>query len=216
MTKFARFYKNGKLQEFSMTEIETLITAEKNKELLADIIFHRYYDRFLKQFFYKSTKTKSYTKTVNGKEVTETLNEFNAEYKSGFSIMTNCCLLIEMIATYFEGTNETTKSGSETFKAVFIKAKQYGNNLKVFENETFYKNIRCGLLHQGETYGKFKIRRAGKLFDKTNLIINAMLFCDDLKNFLESYKQELISAKWDSEIWDKCRVKLRYIIKNSK
>lgn len=199
-----------------MTDIENLIANEKNKEQIAEIIFHRYYDRYLKPFYFVSSTKQAYTKTVDSAEVTERLNEFNTEFKSGFAIMTNCCLLIEVIATYFEGTDETIKSGSETFKAVFNKAKQYENNISVFVNKPFYKNIRCGLLHQGETYGKFKIRRIGQLFDERDLVINATRFCDKLKDFLESYKNELIKEKWDSEVWDKCRVKLRYIIKNSK
>ncbi len=216
MASFSRYYKDRKLYDFSMSDIESLIVDETNKKQLADIIFHRYYDRYLKPFYFSSPTQQTYTETVNENEVKSLKNEFTTEFKSGFVIMTNCCLLIEVIATYFEGANETTKSGSETFKAVFKKANEYSNELKIFENEHFYRNIRCGLLHQGETYGKFKIRRSGALLNKEHLTINAKLFCDKLKDFLNSYRQELMTAKWDSDIWDKCRIKLMHIINNSK
>ena len=35
--------------------------------------------------------------------------------------MTNCCLLIETIATFFEGQNEAKKPGKETFNLYFKK-----------------------------------------------------------------------------------------------
>lgn len=216
MALFARYYDNKVLVETSMNEVENLIKDEANKEAIANAIFHRYYDRYLKIFYFQADKRSSYTKTKNNITQTVVRNEFDEEFKSGFSIMTNCCLLIETIATFFEGQNETKKSGKDTFKLVFQKAATYNNPLRCFENEEFYKNVRCGLLHQGETYGKFLIRRdTSTLFDTASKTINAKLFCDNLKLFLNNYKDELINAKWDSDIWDKCRIKLRHIISNS-
>jgi len=212
MTLFARYYKNRKLTEVLMTEISTLIQDESNKKIIAEYIFHRYYDRYLKIFFFKSSNSLEYTK-CNGDIVTK--DEFEEEYKNGFSIMTNCCLLIETIASFFEGENKTQKSGSETFTLVFKKAKEYNNKMSVFENEKFYSEVRCGLLHQGETYGKFKIRRDCAYFDTTTKTINAKLFCDSLKDFLNSYQKELENAKWDDALWDNCRIKLRHIINNA-
>jgi hypothetical protein len=217
MTLFARYYDDNKLIEVSMDDIEKYITDETNRNIIADTIFHRYYDRYLKIFYFSSTETKSYLKKNNGKDESVTRNKFNEEFKSGFSMMTNCCLLIETIASFFEGQNETKKSGTDTFKLIFQKALSYDNPLSCFKEEPFYKNVRCGLLHQGETYGKFIIRRdSSKLFDSTTKVINAKLFCDHLKSFLTSYKTELENAKWDSDIWDKCRIKIRCIIDNSR
>ena len=51
---------------------------------------------------------------------------------------------------------------------------------------------------------------------KTEKIINAKMFCDSLKDFLLSYQKELEHEKWDSDIWDNCRIKLRHIIDNCK
>jgi len=103
-------------------------------------------------------------------------------------------------------------------KTFFSQAHKYNNELKVFENESdFYFAIRCGLLHQGETKKKFKIKRIGELFDKSKLTINATKFCYFLNEFLVSYKNDLCNpnTKWEGDIWDKCRLKLRYIISNN-
>ncbi len=215
MTLFSSTYINNRLFETSMAEIEILITSEANKIEISNAIYERLYERYIKIFFYKSNNFAEYFKTDNKIVKAKKNSIFNAEYKSGFSMMTNCSLLIETINAFLEGNNQTSY-GDETFNRFFIKAKFYNNPLSVFENQKFYKNIRCGLLHQGETYGGFKIQREGKLYNKSKKIINAKIFCDEMNNFLLSYKKELLSSDWDSEIWDNCRTKIRYIIKNSK
>ena len=69
------------------------------------------------------------------------------------------------------------------------KAVSYKNDLAQFKDKPIYRNVRNGLLHQGETYKDFKIRREGNLF-KDNTI-NATKFCNSLNQFLESYRDEL-------------------------
>lgn len=216
MTLFARYYENRRLIQVSMDDISEYIQNEKNKEKIADSIFHRYYDRYLKIFDYKSTLKFDYTNGLNVDDKIIRAEEFTKEYKSGFVIMGMCCILIETISTFFEGQNESRKPGPDTFRYIFEKAKYYNNPLECFiaENQ-FYKSIRCGLLHQGETYSKFKIKRNGPLFDKQEKSINAQLFFNATKKFLNSYRDDLKSAKWDSDLWDKCRVKLRFITDNS-
>lgn len=216
MTKFSSSYRNNTLFETSMEEMQTLITSQTNKIEISNAIYERLYGRYIKIFFYESNIIVEYFKTEDKIIKPKRNSIFNAEYKSGFSIMTNCSLLIETIIAFLEGNNKTSTYGDETFNRFFIKAKFYNNRLSIFENQNFYKNIRCGLLHQGETYGGFKIQREGKLYNKSKKIINAKIFCDEMNNFLISYKKELLSSDWDSEIWDNCRTKIRYIIKNSK
>ena len=56
MTLFARYYDNKTLVETSMNEMENFIKDELNKEKIANAIFHRYYDRYLKIFYFQSEK----------------------------------------------------------------------------------------------------------------------------------------------------------------
>lgn len=214
MTLFARYFENNKLHEINMLELENFIQNEDNKKKIAKIIYHRYYDRYIKIFFYRDSVNQNYLYYENQ---LQSKPVFDTEYKSGFSIMTNCCLLIETLGTFFQGSNKSNQNGKQIFELVFQKAKAYNNPLCKFIGSSFYNDIRCGLLHQGETYNQFKINRhSSTIFDKETRTINAMLFCISLKNFLLDYQKELENAEWDSEIWDNCRVKIRHIIANSR
>mgnify|MGYP003612181445 CR=1 FL=1 len=199
-----------------MLEIEILIQNEQNKSKISNAIYERFYERYIKIFFYDSKEKYTYYKIENDVEKIKQNTIFNAEYKNGFSIMTNCSLLIETIVAFLQGDNKTTSYGENTFNNFFRKAEYYNNPLSIFENQKFYKNIRCGILHQGETYGGFKILREGKLFNKEEKIINAKLFCMEMNNLLISYKNELIESDWNSDIWVNCRKKIIHIINNSK
>ncbi|XVJ65810.1 MAG: hypothetical protein HEQ40_06490 [Lacibacter sp.] len=212
MVSFARFYnKDNQLVNISMNEIETLISNEENKVKIAEFVYERLYNRFLKIFSYKSGKTKLYLKGDNQVEK----DVFSEEYKNGFIMMASCSLLIETLGSYLLGVNETPKYKSvEMFDCVFKKADTYGNELRLFLGSPFYKKIRCGLLHQGEIYGSFKIVRQGELLKENK--INATRFYNCLSKLLTSYKIELINSKWDSEVWDCCRNKIRYIVSNSR
>jgi hypothetical protein len=195
-----------------MSEIERLIDDQANQEIIAEYVYQRLYNRFLKIFDFKSDAKVLYDK--NG-ETTE-INAFNEEYKNGFLIMTSCSLLIETFASFLLGLNETPRGKStDMFNKVFEYAEIKENELKVFKNGPFYNKIRCGLLHQGEVYGKFKITRMGlKLLD--NETIDAYLFLKYLNQLLLTYKEDLTKGKWDSKEWDACRLKIRYITTNAK
>jgi hypothetical protein len=211
--RFARYYEKGSLYDYDMSQMSILIKDEQNKKVIANILYHRFYDRYLKLFFYNSSIKASYSK----KEKTEIRNQFNTEFKSGFIIMANSCLVIELISNFLSGVDKTKKSGGKTFEFVFKKAKEYNNSLNQFSEQPIYGKVRNGLLHQGETYGKFRITRDSKaeLFNKNERTINATLFVKALKAFLKSYKKELECEDWNSEIWKNCRTKIEYIIKNS-
>lgn len=214
MTTFSRYYDaDGLLHETTMEKLEELLTNECNKALIADLIYHRYYDRYLKIFDFEDDNPKEYTDSDENKRQK---NIFKTEYKSGFSMMVNCCIVIEALASYLTGTNFINSNGDQAYNLIFKKASDYDNDLSIFENRSIYKHIRNGLLHQGETYNKFKIRRDGHLLDGNT--INATEFFKHLKKFIESYKTQLTDdrTKWDSDLWDKCRIKLRYIIGNTR
>lgn len=218
MTTFSRYYdEEGILHETTMDQLENLLKDEKNKAQIAKLIYHRYYERYLKIFDYADSIKKTYCD--DKRNVRGEFSVFNMEYKNGFAIMANCCLLIETLASFLNGFDKTPdRSAVKAYKKVFEKAKNdYDNNLGVFLNEPIYGAVRCGLLHQGETYEGFKIRRDGQiLFDKKAKIINATLFLNSSKEFLKSFQDELSNKAWDDDLWDRCRIKLRYIIENTR
>lgn len=136
------------------------------------------------------------------------------EFKNGFSIMANCCLLIETYECFRQGLAETPyKKGQSNFtaffdrEALFIELKGLGGD--------FYSYVRNGILHQGETKQGWTITRNGKLlFDPKEKQINANKFLTAMGKTLEAYKQELIDDKWEDPLWKNCLKKIDSIIKN--
>lgn len=166
----------------------------KKKDEIADFIYERHYRRYIKPFEFDNP---SYRK----------------EYKNGFAIMANCCLLIETIESFYRGWAQSRNELN------FLKFFTRENEFKEFALDDiptqFYKHIRCGILHQGETTGGWSINRSSsKLLDKSKREINAVLFSKRLKKSLEGYRNELKASEWDAPIWKNARDKMKSILKN--
>lgn len=136
------------------------------------------------------------------------------ENKNGFNILANCCLLIESFESICRGWSKTP-NGADPFCKFFNRTIEFseftGNDIP----SVFYKNIRCGILHQGETTGGWKIRRdKNKKLYLEEKIIDANQFRDDLKMVIEKYFRDLKSKDWDSFEWKMLEKKMKSIIKN--
>lgn len=137
--------------------------------------------------------------------------ERDPKTKNGFASMALACLLIETIK-YFR-TGKPTKRGEEA-KAIndFFKSE---NTLEELSGTTFYKDIRCGILHQGEVRNGWKIRRDGDLFNSQTKTINATKFIQAVAGSVKNYCRDLRDAEWDSEYpWQYCRATMKAIIEN--
>ena len=132
--------------------------------------------------------------------------------KHGFSIMAISCLMIESLESFKNGWEDTRNKSKKAFNSFFAREDEF----EVFRNvsSSFYKNIRCGILHQSETTNGWKIRRDGNLFEQETKTINATEFLKRLETTLTNYVTDLKESKWDSSDWDNLRRKLRLIINN--
>src|SRR5262249_3818794 len=104
------------------------------------------------------------------------------EPKHGFCTMAISCLMIEALESFWQGwPNSDGKS-----KAAFCYFFDRSDDLKDFRGhvQEFYKHVRCGILHQAETTGGWRIRRNGALFDPTTKTINATEFHNRLEKCL--------------------------------
>ena len=180
----------------------TISTYEKWRDSqkvdeISEFVYERLYRRYVKIFEYDE-------------------REFKANYKNGFSMMANSCLLIETIESFYRGWD---KSQSEL---AFLKFFTRDRNFIQFSTSDiltkFYKHIRCGILHQGETTGGWKITRntTSPLLDTTKLEINANKFLEQIRKSLEDYKQELKTSDWQSTVWANCKKKMSSIVNNCK
>ena len=63
--------------------------------------------------------------------------------------MANCCLLIETLQSFKNGWEDSGNKSALAFRQFLSTEK----NFEVFLNkeQEFYANVRCGILHQGET-----------------------------------------------------------------
>jgi hypothetical protein len=81
----------------------------------------------------------------------------------------------------------------------------------------FYKNIRCGILHQAEITGGFRIllkKDGTPQFDPAARTINAYKFMKGLKDCLGSYIDELKTEEMGALVWRDAMKKLDFICKN--
>lgn len=184
-------YKDQSGHEISVT-IQTYENYLKNpdghKILISTFIYQRFYQRYIKPF------------------------EGNS-HKNGFSIMANCCLLIEAITSFKNGWETTNNKSEAAFKYFFSTEPEFKEIANKWKD--IYKNIRCGILHQGETTGGFRITRMRKsLFDEDTKKIDATIFLQKMKSVLQNYESRLNEEPWDSEVWDNFRRKMRSVIKN--
>jgi hypothetical protein len=148
------------------------------------------------------------------------LENVPSEFKNGFSLMANACLLIETYESFRQGWEDTSHNEDRSserripFKSFF--SREVGFSDFKYESYNFYSNVRCGILHQGETKGGWKITREKEapIFNKGDKTINATKFFKELRKSLEAYRELLITSDWDDEVWDNCRKKISYVIQN--
>lgn len=86
--------------------------AERNIPLIAEFLYQRLHSRYLKPFEFEDENCK-----------------YKDEYKNGFSIMANCCLLIETLESFKNGWEDSNKKSNLAFKKFFSSE----SNFKEFE-----------------------------------------------------------------------------------
>jgi hypothetical protein len=168
---------------------------EGHWEAMADFIHHRFRERYIIPVL-----------------------SVNPEEKNGFLIMGVSCLLIETLETFYQGweSTEPTKKEPGKSKLAFTLFFDHQWQFKPFQGHAsaFWKHVRCGILHQGEATGGWRVRRSGPLFDESDLLINATKFHQRVSGALDSYRTELIRSSSDSERWNNFRTKMNATIKN--
>lgn len=136
------------------------------------------------------------------------------EQKNGFCIMAISCLMIEALESFRQGWPDTNGKSAHAFFSFFN-----GNgNFKIFrmDAQAFYKNIRCGILHQAETSGGWKITRLASkpLFDVGTKTINATKFHRELGHSLQQYCDALEKEDLSSDLWKNLIKKMKRVCEN--
>ncbi len=159
-----------------------------DKEGIADFVLERFTERYIKPL------------------------RVCRERKHGFCTMAICCLMIEALESFWCGWPDSTRRSKEAFCSFFDRSP----NLSVFQDYAgdFYKNVRCGILHQAETRNGWRIRRDGLLFNPETKTINATKFHDQMEKCLQNYVGMLKESDWEEDIWNNLQEKMKSIITN--
>lgn len=176
-----------------------LFLEQENKNAIADMIYMRFYERYIKPFEFPDA-------------------EYRDKYKNGFSMMANSCLLIESYMAFKKGLKSTKNKCENLFDEFFNEEIEF----KIFKNHNlsnkFYKNIRCGILHEGETRYGWTITRNRNfdLFTPSSRKINAYKFLKALDKTLKNYRDLLKNSDWEAELWKNARMKMTTVTRNAK
>jgi hypothetical protein len=136
--------------------------------------------------------------------------------KSGFAMMACASLLIETLESFHNGwkTTQGAGPGETAFKQFFAREARFIDFRT--HGEAFHTNVRCGILHQGETKGGWRITRRWEapVFDSQTKTIQATKFLNRLNASLRDYVNTLKTTDWSDDVWRHFRRKMRTIIKN--
>ena len=212
-----RYYSGGILKECSISQYEDFLKA-KDREAISQIIYWRLYGRYIKPFEFND-------------------RTYKKEFKNGFAMMASCCLLIETYIGFKKerslllNKDETDFHSSKHFAYFFTEESEFsllndvslninghwilGKNKPGLIND-FYNNVRCGILHYGETKNGWTINRNNddKYIDINNKTINAFSFMNRLKRVIKKYTDDLLEKDWDSAEWETARKKMENVIGN--
>lgn len=130
----------------------------------------------------------------------------------GFSVVALQCILIELLEAFYQGKIYTTSkkprefeynSSKQLFSDFLMNHEPFSKHFTLKTNANgFFDNIRCGLLHEAATKETSKINNAPGhdmlvLFehdDPSNMRIYRENFYNAIKEFIESYRIELLST----------------------
>ncbi len=129
--------------------------------------------------------------------------------KHGFTLMAVGCLVIETLESFYQGRADTRGVSAQMFRDFFKR----DTPLKVFagKSDWFYKDIRCGILHQAEARGGWRIQRHGPLLDSSARTINASRFLRELRKAVGAYSHQL---QTDEICWKRFQNKMEAICRN--
>lgn len=112
----------------------------------------------------------------------------------GFSILAIDCLLIETLQSFREGLTDTKGKSKDMFANFLTQRQSFKESFSKEDAEKFYKDIRCGILHQAEIMGDTLLWSVGLVKGKKlngTPYINRTKIHELIKNEVELYCNEL-------------------------
>jgi hypothetical protein len=192
-------------------DVREYMADENRKDDFAKFIHARLFYRYINPFLYSTDKK------IKKENETKEYDEYALLFKNGFSLMANSCLLVETLEAFYRGWGNTNGPNEIAFLKFFGRDEHFVDFATNDMASNFYKHIRCGILHQGETTGGWTLTRESSfLLDRNNKVINAKKFMDKMKLSLETYENKLKAANFQNDdIWINAKKKIKVILKNT-
>lgn len=116
--------------------------------------------------------------------------------KHGFAVLAVACLAIETLESFYQGRPNTKNASTQMFRDFLVR----DTALKILAggNDWFYKDIRCGILHQSESLGGWRVLRSGPLLDAQAKTLNATAILRALRREVRQYAQKI---QTDEQLW---------------
>jgi hypothetical protein len=155
-------------------------------------------------------------------------------HKNGFIMIAASWLLIETLESFYRGWEDTSKrmkrddidpncrpidtksdriSRSQVAFCYFFGRFTKFSDLHPLAG-SIYTCVRCGILHQGETKGGWRVLRKGPMFEPASLTLNATKFLNQVADCVTRYANCLRGAEWESDRWRNFIGKMAAIIRH--
>lgn len=139
------------------------------------------------------------------------LDPIESQPRNGFAMMAVGCLMIEALESFRQGWKDSNRKSAESFRSFFAHWDEFAAFRPVAAD--FYEHVRCGILHQAETTGSWRVVRSGPMRDERT--INAAKFTAALRRVLAKYASSLRTEDWESETLVAFRKKMEFVCRNT-
>ncbi len=135
-----------------------------------------------------------------------------AERRFGFTVLAVDCLLVETLGAFVEGLTDTIGQSGPTFCKFLTTRPGFKNDFTPDLAKRFYREFRCGILHQAEIGGDSKVWSVGPLlhYNGNRIIVNRNKLHDLLKAEFQGYLAELRDPA-QAELRNNFRKKMNFI-----
>ena len=115
------------------------------------------------------------------------------ERRFGFMVLAVDCLLVETLGAFIDGLEDTEGKSKATFCKFLTTRPLFSTDFTADLAKQFYKEFRCGILHQAEIGGESKVWSVGPLIrvDAGKIIVNRSKFHERLRAEFQNYLAEL-------------------------
>lgn len=131
-------------------------------------------------------------------------------HASGFAVLGLSSLVIEALEGFRRGWSATDDRRAEPFQLFFAGHASF-EELREPYAAWFYQNIRCGILHIGESKRGWLIHfnDCDPLFNRESLTVNAKKFVVEVRAAVCDYAEQLRKARWDDGLWTNFRSRMK-------